>query len=169
MCNSWKRGWPYLSVLLICVLFLLTSHAHVVQGQTPIDPTTLSYEAFSHLQQIYRSGGQAPDLLARLNVAIGMIQDARIKRTQGDILGGKSLEVQATSAIQSVLNAAPESQQAASQGATVRTVVTLATIPVGVVASTAFFYVILRTWRYYERMKLYEMRISEGQTKDQPP
>lgn len=166
---SWKHGWIYLSLVLICVPLLLPFHARVVQGQSPNDPTTLSFQAFSNLQQIYRSGGQAPDLLARLNVAIGMIQDARIKKTQGDIPGGKTLEEQATASIHSILNAIPESQQAASQQATIRTVVTLALIPVGVITSTVFFYVILRTWRYYERMKLYEMRISEGQSKDQPP
>jgi len=47
-----------------------------------------------------------------------------------------------------------------------RTILVLTTVPLVVVASTFLFYVSLRTWRWYERMKLYAMRIVEKKTED---
>lgn len=154
-----------LFILLIAILVLLTSLAPRAGSQAP-SPVDLSYQAFTQLASIYRAGGQAHDLVAKLNSALGMIQDARIKRAQGDITDANRLEDQAGSTIQSVLAAIPAAQEEAARDSTIRTVTTVALIPVVVALSAFIFYATLRTWRYYEKMKLYEMRIVEKKTED---
>jgi hypothetical protein len=155
-----------LFILIIAILLLLTSLAPHAGSQASSNPVDLSYQAFTQLASVYRSGGHAPDLVARLNSALGIIQDARIKRAQGDVTDANTLEHEAASTIQSVLTAIPAAQQEAARDSTARTVTTVVLVPV-VVALTAFiFYATLRTWRYYEKMKLYEMRIVEKKTED---
>jgi heme/copper-type cytochrome/quinol oxidase subunit 2 len=95
-----------------------------------------------------------------------MIQDARVKRAQGDVTDANTLDNEAGSMIQSVLAAVPAAQQEATRDSTIRTITTVALIPVVVALSTLIFYATFRTWRYYEKMKLYEMRIVEKKTED---
>ena len=64
-----------------------------------------------------------------------------------------------------IMSEAPAAQQKAALDSTTRTIVVVASIPVVVAASTLIFYVTLRTWRWYERMKLFEMRIVVGEKK----
>jgi hypothetical protein len=99
-----------------------------------------------------------------LNLALSMLQDARVKRAQGDTSDSNRLEDQAKSIIQSVLGAIPAVQEQAIRDSNAKTLTIIASIPVVVIASTFIFYAILRTWRYYEKMKFYEMRIVEKKT-----
>ena len=144
---------------------MITRQAHPVTSQTSNDPTTLSYLAFNQLQAIYRSGGNAPDLVAKLNLAIGLIQEARIKRTQGDLADAANLEDNARTVIQSVLTAIPAAQMEAIHNSFDTQVTVVALIAATVISSTLLFYAFLRTWFYFEKMKLYEMRIVEKENK----
>jgi predicted 2-oxoglutarate/Fe(II)-dependent dioxygenase YbiX len=125
------------------------------------DLTASSYQAFSQLAQVYQSGGTAPDLVAKLNVAVAKIQDAQAARAQGNVTGAASLEQQARSAIAEVESAIPVAQASARQESAARTLFVVATIPVAVFVSTFIFYASLRAWRWYEKEKLFEMRIVE--------
>jgi hypothetical protein len=95
-----------------------------------------------------------------------MIQSARIKRAQGDIPGAIKLEDQARALIQPVLDSIPGAQAEASRSSSNRIYSTVALIPVVVLGSTIVFYAGLWSWRYYEKLKLYEMRIIEKKSKD---
>lgn len=132
------------------------------QADTPnLDLTASSYQAFNQLSQIYQSGATAPDLVAKLNVAIAQIQEAKIMRAQGNGTGATKLEEQARSTIAEVENAIPVAQANAQEESTTRALFVIASIPVVVILSTLIFYSVLRTWRSYERAKLFEMRIVE--------
>lgn len=154
------------------LLFLILATASVLSIVTPqantqgVDLTASSFQAFNQLQQLYETGGTAPDLVARLNVAIAQIQEAKILRAQGNDTGAAKLEQQAQSTIHEVENAAPAALLKAQQESTSRTLLVIASIPVVVMVSTLIFYVTLRTWRWYERAKLFEMRIAEKKTED---
>jgi hypothetical protein len=125
------------------------------------DLTASSYQAFNQLAQVYQSGGTAPDLVAKLNAAIAQIQEARIVRAQGNGTGATKLEEQARSTILEVENTIPVAQANAQKESTTRALLFIALIPVVVIPSTLIFYGTLRTLRWYERAKLFEMRIVE--------
>lgn len=126
-----------------------------------VDLTASSYQAFSQLARVYQSGGTAPDLVAKLNVAITQIQESKIMRAQGNGTGAAKLEEQARSTIVEVENAIPFAQANSQEESTTRVLFVIASIPVVVILSTLIFYSVLRTWRSYERAKLFEMRIVE--------
>ena len=125
------------------------------------DLTASSHQAFRELTQVYQSGGTAPDLVVKLNVAIAQIQEARIMRAQGNGTGAAKLEEQARSVIVEVENAIPVARENAQEESTTRALFVIASIPVVVILSTLIFYAALRTLRWYERAKLFEMRIVE--------
>jgi hypothetical protein len=164
--TSAKVQRPVTLFILLIAILLLTSLAPHANSQASSNPVDLSYQAFTQLASVYRSGGQAPDLVAKLNSALGMIQDARIRRAQGDLTDANKLEDEAGSTIQSILAAIPTAQEKAARDSTIRTITIVTLIPVVVALSTFIFYATLRTWRSYERMKLYEMRIVEKKTED---
>lgn len=147
--------------MTILAVVLLSLMARQAVSQTMNDPTALSYQAFNQLTSVYRAGGQAPDLVAKLNQALEMIQDARIKQAQGDIPDANRLEAQARSNIQSVLNLIPAAEGQAIHDSNTRTLTVVASVPIVVILSTFIFYIALRSWRRYEKMKLYEMRVVE--------
>lgn len=155
-----------LFLLLVSVLLLVGSITPSADSQTSNNPTDLSYEAFRQLAAVYHSGGQAPDLVAKMNSALSMIEEAHNKRTQGNIGDANRLENEAGSTIQSVLSAIPAAQEEAASDSANKVLIVVALVPVGILLSTLMFYATLRTWRYYERLKLYEMRIVETKTED---
>jgi hypothetical protein len=126
------------------------------------DLVASSYHTFNLLADVYRLGGAAPELVAKLNIALEQMQEARIKRAQGDEAGAARLEEQARSTIAEIENAIPAAQQRAERDSATRMLFVLASIPVAVIISTFTFYLALSTWRRYERLKLYEMRIVEN-------
>jgi hypothetical protein len=148
-------------ILIVTGLILLGVAAPHAVSQSASDATTLSYRAFNQLSNVYRAGGHAPDLVAKLNDALGMIQEAQIKRAHGDMPSANRLEDQAKSTIQSVLSAIPAAQDQAISASNMKTLTILASIPIIVAVSTFAFYAALRVWRYYEKLKLYEMKIVE--------
>jgi hypothetical protein len=160
------QGQVALFMLLIAIPLLLASLAPHVGSQASSNAVDLSYQAFAQLASVYRSGGQAPDLVAKLNSALGMIQDARIRRAEGDLTDANKLEGAAASTLQVILAAIPRAQEEAARDSAIRTVSTVVLVPFVVALSTFIFYATLRTWRSYERMKLYEMRIVEKKTED---
>lgn len=155
------------AILVTLTTLLLFAQGVLIVGSQRSDPIALSYQAFSQLdEKIYRSGGEAPELVAKLNLALGVIEEVQMKRAQGDPAAANRLEDNATSIIQSVLNAIPTAQGQAAARAASWNLTVLVLVPVVVILSTFVFFVSLRTWRYYERMKLYEMRIIEKKAED---
>ncbi len=154
------RHITYLVFLILTTVTVLSVVAPQAHTQGP-DLTASSFQAFNQLAQVYESGGAAPDLVAKLNVAIAQIQEAKILRAQGNSTGAANLEQQAQSTISEMENAIPAAQLKAQQESTSKTIFVIASIPVVVIVSTLIFYTTLRTWRWYERAKLFEMRVVE--------
>lgn len=160
------RRFDTFFILLILSTLLLASAAPRAGGQASAKPVDLSYQAFSQLARVYQAGGQAPDLVAKLNLALSMIDDAQAKRAQGDAAEANRIENQAASNIQSVLDSIPAAQEEAASNSRARTLGIFALVPLAVFLSTFIFYATLRVWRYYGKMKLYEMRIVEKKAED---
>jgi len=127
----------------------------------PEDPTNMSRNVFAHLSDVYRSGGNASDLVARLNVALELIDEARLKRLNGEESQAVLLEEKARVIITGIVDELPAAQQRAQRDATAKTLLVVITVPVVVVLSTLLFFAALRTWRWYEKTKLFEMEIVE--------
>jgi len=146
-------------VLAIAVLAGLATP--LAKTQTSGDITALSHEAFSQISEVYRVGGQAPELVAKLNAALDLIGQARLRRSQGDETGAAQLEQQARVEILDIMNEVPSAHQKAQRDSATKTFQIIGSIPLVVVLSTCIFYAGLRTWRWYEKTKLFEMRIIE--------
>jgi hypothetical protein len=155
-----RRRTVYLLLLTLATTGVFSTMLPRANMQN-VDLTASSYQVFSQLAEVYQSGGTAPDLVAKLNVAVAKIQEAQVARAQGNVTGAASLEEQARSAIAEVGNGVPAAQASARQEFTARTLSVVATIPVVVFVSTFIFYASLWAWRWYEKEKLFEMRIVE--------
>ena len=155
---------PSRSVLLIallaCVMILNGAYLlSIIRAQE--DVHSLVFQAFTGLVDVYKRGGEAPDLVARLNIAIDLIQQAQMKRNAGDVAGATALDEKARTQVTKVISEIPGAQQDADRATANRTLTTILLIPISVVISTFIFYVVLWTWRGYERLRLYEMEIVE--------
>ena len=141
--------------------FLTVSNLTLVltRGQEEIQPSVL--QAFLGLANVYSRGGQSPDLVARLNAAIGLAEQGKIEREEGNLTGAASLENQADAEAAYVLSQIPAAQQNADHVSSIRTMTAIALVPISVIVSTFALYLVLRTWKAYERRRLYEMRIVE--------
>jgi len=150
---------------MLLVLILILTKVSLSYTQTP-DATTLSYQAFDQLAAVYKSGGTAPGLVSRLNSALSLIETARNERAKGNARNASTLEAQARSIIEQVSNQIPAAQQQAVQGSNLRvqTIVGVGAFVVGLL--TFCFYGSLRVWRWYEKEKLFEMRILGEEAKD---
>jgi len=127
----------------------------------PEDPANMSRNVFAHLSDVYRSGGNAPDLVARLNVALELIDEARLKRLNGEESQAVLLEEKARVIMTGIVDELPAAQQRAQRDATAKILLVVISVPVVVVLSTLLFFAALRTWRWYEKTKLFEMEIVE--------
>jgi hypothetical protein len=125
------------------------------------DVQSLAFQAFTGLADVYKRGGEAPDLVAKLNMAIDLIQQAQMKRNAGDGAGAAALDEEARTQLTKVISEIPAAQQDADRATANRTLTTILLIPISVVISTFIFYVALRTWRGYEKLRFYEMEIVE--------
>jgi hypothetical protein len=147
-------------ILILALTLIAISNASL--ALTHGDETQSSvFQAYTSLADVYASGGQAPDLVARLNAAINLTEQAGIRRDNGDLVGAASLDSQAEAEITGVLSEIPAAQQNADQVSSTRTITAVVLVPVLVIVSTFAFYVALRTWRAYDKDRLYEMRIVE--------
>lgn len=151
--------------LILLALILILTNVSLSYTQTP-DVTTLSYQAFDQLATVYRSGGTTPDLVSRLNSALSLIEAARVDRAKGNTSNASTLEDQARSIIEQLSNQIPAAQQQAVQQSNLRvqTIFGAGAFVVGLL--TFCFYGSLRVWRWYEKEKLFEMRILGEETKD---
>jgi len=140
---------------------IASSDASQPSASTSEELTDLARQAFSQIAGIYRSGGSAPELVAELNSALELIREARYRRLGGDESGALVLEEQARLALSDIVDKIPAAQQKAQHEATIRTIMVIVYVPVVVALSTFIFYVALRTWRWYEKSRLFEMRIVE--------
>jgi hypothetical protein len=159
---SWSNLRAASFILFILTIGVLASlRTPLAKTQTSQDVTALSHEAFTQISGIYRVGGQAPQLVAKLNDALDLIQQARLRRSEGDEAGAARLEQEARAEISDIMNEAPAAYQKARRDSTARTYQVIGSIPLVVALSTCIFYLGLRTWRWYEKIKLFEMRIVE--------
>jgi len=149
---------PLTAILIIVLICTTPAHSQAT------DETALSYQAFNQLAAVYRSGGSAPSLLSRLNSALALIADANVKRAQGDTPDSLALKGQARTIIQQLLPTIPAAEQQAAQATRLRTQWMIVEGAVVVFLLTIAFYTCLRIWRWYEKEKLYEMRIVAGKT-----
>ena len=149
-----------LIALLACIVILDAAFlVSIIRAQEGAQ--SLAFQAFTGLADVYKRGGEAPDLVAKINTAIDLIQQAQIKRNSGDGARASALEEQARTQITEVIGKTPAAQQDADRVNANRTLTTILLIPISVAVSTFIFYFALRTWRTYEKLKLYEMTIIE--------
>ena len=147
-------------ILVIALTLFAISNQSLTLTQGDQTQTSV-FQAYTGLAAVYASGGQAPDVVARLNAAITLTEQAKIRRNNGDLVGAASLDSQADAELSEVLSEIPVAQQNAHQVSLTRITTALALVPVLVITSTFAFYVALRVWRDFERRRLYEMRIIE--------
>lgn len=105
-------------------------------------------------------------MVSRLNSALALIAEARTKRTQGDEANALILEGQARTILEQVLPEIAPAQQEALQAMRLKTQTLSAEGALVVFLLTIAFYGCLRTWKWYEKEKLYEMRIVAKEIKD---
>jgi hypothetical protein len=153
------------------VLLLLLSQAIVITtiggaiSQNP-DVSSLSYAAFNQLSEVYRSGGTAPTLVSKLNYALSLMEEARAKHAEGDIHGALALEKQARSIIYQLTPEIATAQQEAVNDSMLRARVAYLDAVLVILVLTLGFYLTVRLYRWYEKEKLYEMRIIDETVKD---
>jgi len=150
---------------MLIVLFLALANVSLSYTQTT-DVSTLSYQAFNQLASVYRLGGSAPDLVSRLNFALSLMEIARLERAQGNAGDASALEGQVRSMIEQVSNQIPAAQQQAAQASNLRVQTTIGAGALVVALLTLCFYGSIRIWRWYEKEKLFEMKIIADQAKD---
>lgn len=152
-----------LSISVIVIVVLICTTPSNSQAQ---DVSTLSYQAFNQLAVVYQFGGSAPTLVARLNSALALIAEARTKRTQGDEPNAIILEGQARTILEQALPEIAPAQQEALQATRLKTQTLSAEGALVVLLLTIAFYGCLRTWKWYEKEELYEMRIVAKEIED---
>jgi hypothetical protein len=153
------------------VLLLLLSQAVVITTigsaiSQNSDFSSLSYAAFNQLSEVYRSGGTAPILVSKLNYALGLIEEARAKRAEGDTSDASALEEQARSIIDQLTPEIATAQQEAVNDSISRARVAYGDAVLVILVLTLGFYLTVGLYRWYENEKLYEMRIIDETVKD---
>ena len=127
----------------------------------PEDLTALARETFTEISAIYQSGGEPRELVDRLNNALRLLEQARLERQKGDETNALRLEESAREMILKIKEDIPAASEKAQHESTMTILKVLASIPVSVGLSTFAFYTGLKIWRWYEKAKLFEMRIVE--------
>lgn len=149
-------------VLLVVSAAALTSlTAPNTTAQTPEGLSILTYKAFSQVAEIYHTGGNAPDLVAKLNDVLQLIHEAQLKRSKGDVTTALKLEDQARTEDKDIMNEATAAQQIAENDASTKTLLAILGVPLSAGLSTYLFYAALRARRWYDKGRLYEMIIIE--------
>ena len=162
--NHRRPAFLFLVLLVIGALLGMRALPATTQGSDEL--TTLTRQAFNEVSKVYELGGQSPDLVARLNIALELIEQARLLRLQGDQTGAARLEEEARGIVSEVISAVPEAREKAESESRARVLGVLVLIPVVVALCTFIFIAGLRTWRLYEKAKLFEMRIVEKKKVD---
>lgn len=123
-------------------------------------------QAFKQIAEVYQLGGKAPELVTKLNSALTFLEQARLKRLQGEETSAVTLEEWARLEILEVTRDGAIARQKAQSDSANRVFSTILAVPVLVSLSTFGFYAGLRIWRRYEKSQLYEMRIVEKKTEN---
>ena len=153
-------------ILVLTIEALVSIRTPMTITQTSDELTALTHKVFNQIAGVYQSGGESPELVARLNDVLELAEQARLMRLEGNEASAVRLEEQAHTAISEIMKDVPAARQRAENDSTTRTLTVLVTVPLVVALSTFAFYVGLGTWRRYERNKLFEMRIIEKKKKD---
>ena len=132
--------------LFVATLIILWAAPHALTQQAE-SVDALSYQAFSSLATVYRLGGHSPELVAKLNQALALMDEARLKLLQGKGAEASTLQGQANSLLTDVLNQTPPVQQGAASEQSLKVWLTFGMVPVAVLLSTLLFYGSLTTWR----------------------
>ena len=149
-----RRILPILTALLL--LIIVSSPLVLTQNS---DVFHQSYHTFVQLALLYKVGGTAPTIVAQMNVAIGLIELAREKRALGDVANATILENHARTIMGEVSPQILTAQQEAAQNSTARMQVDVLDAVLLVVVLTVGFYANLLILRWYEKEKLFEMKI----------
>jgi len=160
---------PPRSLRIAVVVFLVALCVFEIRNaetQVSEDAVTESYKVFTQLAGVYSAGGEAPSLVAKLNSALELIAESRYRRSIGDDAGASKLDDQSRAMMAEVAAQIPAAIETARRDSALRRIIVIAWIPVVVAILTFGFHVALRVWRWYEKAKLYEMRIVEKK-KDQ--
>lgn len=165
--SSCIRVTVLLVSLSLCTLLLTApSTTETSPSSSQNDAVAMSYDVFNQLAHIYSAGGEASDLVAKLNTALGLIQEAHVRLAKEDNASAVQLIDEAQSLIATVISEVPSAQQAAAHQTSTRLIIVSVTVPVIVSLTTLLFYVVLRIRRWDEKTRLYEMRIVEKELED---
>jgi len=151
-------------LILLISLFLFSTGLLVtaaLEEAEESDLVSLSYQAYTGLAAVYRAGGNTSAMVAQLNGALRQIQEARIKAASGQTEEAQALQEQANGTLERIVAEIPAAQQQAQLDVMHRRIVVLSFVPISVVVCTLVSYLVIRTWRRYDRSRLYEMRIVE--------
>ncbi len=158
----------------LLLLVFLGSAIAVSSEYVELDSQTLeeqllpeTRDVFAQIAQIYRIGSEAPELVARLNSALESIQEAQLRRMEGNESGASILEEQARIAVSEVRRDLPAAQQRAQYQSTVRAFMVIGSVPIIVALSTLAFYGVLKARDWYDRTKLFEMMIVEKRDREE--
>ena len=154
-------------LVLVLILSIGTVIGVATRAQAgPEDLTVLARDTFAEIAAIYQSGGEPRELVDKLNSALGLLEQARLERLNGDVTNALKLEESAREMILEITGDIPAASEKAKRESTMTILKVLASIPVAVGLSTFAFYTGLKIWRWYEKTKLFEMRIVEKKKKD---
>ena len=134
------------SVLVLLTIALLFRLPQPVNSQTSPDISSLAFRAFTGLEQIYHSGGTAPTLLSRLNVALGLIQNSTIEQNEGNSSASRTLASQAEAILTDIVNQTPSARSNAERESSWKTLLIVISIPTVVTISTLLFLSLLLGW-----------------------
>jgi hypothetical protein len=149
-----RKGIP---ILLLVVILTLTS-VEPTKTQTS-EVSALSYQAFNQLAQVYRSGGTSPKLVALLNNGLVLVEEARAKRAQSDAVSAAVLESQARAIFVQMSPQISFAQQDAIRNATSRVQILFVETALTVCTLMAGLYGGILLYRWYEKERLFEMKI----------
>jgi hypothetical protein len=148
-------------VLVLGIGSMVSTSASEGAASTSEEVTASARQAFRRLSVVYASGSTATELVAKLNGALELIQEASYKRLKGDEASALTLKEQARMLVEEVTSEIPAAQRRAQNESMIRTVVVILSIPVVVAISALVFFSSLRAWRWYEKIRFFEMRIIE--------
>jgi len=156
----------FCEVMLILVLIsgigsIMSTSASEGPASTSEEVTASARQAFRRLSVVCASGSTAPELVAKLNGALELVQEASYERLKGDEASALALEEQARMLVEEVTSGIPAAQRRAQDESMIRTAIVILSIPVVVAISALVFFASVRAWRWYEKTRFFEMRIVE--------
>jgi hypothetical protein len=153
------------SFILAAVLLVSISTPYGT-SQTSENLIPSTYQAFSKLAEVYAKGGQASELLAKLNLALEYIQQTESSQSKGDQAASTVANEKARTLLADLTSEISSAQQESERNFQIRALVVIASVPLVVLIASLTFYESLRVWRSYERRRLFGMKIVEKKIED---